>query len=108
MQQILNETLSEIADSLVSTDIYQDATEALLAIATDFIDRKIENYQNIVRYYEQKHNCRLKNYATQLENKASMEQEIDYEEWVIAEGLLNYWREANQKLNSPNLDTIPT
>lgn len=98
MQQILNETLSEIADSLVSTGIYQNATEALLAIATDFIDRKIENYQNIVRYYEQKHNCSLKNYAKQLENKASMEQEIDYEEWEIAEGMLNDWREAKRKI----------
>jgi hypothetical protein len=41
----VNETLSEIADSLVSAGIYQDPAEALLAIATDFIDRKIENYQ---------------------------------------------------------------
>ncbi len=98
MQQIVNETLSEIADSLVSVGIYQDTTEALLAIATDFIDRKIENYQNIVRYYEQKYNSNLKNYAKQLENKASMQQEIDYEEWEIAEGMLNDWWEAKREI----------
>jgi CRISPR/Cas system-associated endonuclease Cas1 len=98
MQQILNETLSEIADLLVSTGIYQDPTKALLAIAIDFIDRKFENYQNIVRYYEQKYNSNLKDYANQIENRASMQQEIDYEEWEIADGMLNDWQEAKRKI----------
>ena len=47
-------------------------------------------------------------YAKEIENRASMEQEIDYEEWEIAGGMLNDWREAKRNLNSPNLDTTPT
>ena len=59
---------------------------------------KIEHYQNIVGYYETKYNSSLKNYAKQLENKASMQQEIDYEEWEIAEGMLNDWQEAKRQI----------
>ena len=98
MQQAVNETLFDIADTLVGVGIYQSTTEALSAMAIDFIDRKIENYQNIIRYYEQKYNSNLKDYAKEIENRASMEQEIDYEEWEIAEGMLNDWQEAKRKI----------
>jgi len=40
----------------------------------------------------------LKGYAKQIEDKASMQQEIDYEEWEIAEGMLNDWQEAKRKI----------
>jgi len=62
---------------------------------------EIENYQNIIKYYEQKYNSNLNDYAKEIENRASMEQEIDYEEWEIAEGMFAS-RNGSRSNNPPS------
>jgi len=82
------DVLTSITERLVMTGMYASPEEAIEALALAQIDRDIEKYQNQIVALEVKCGMSFEEFTAYLRNRATMEEEIDWEEWDDARMIL--------------------
>jgi hypothetical protein len=82
------DVLTSVAERLVMTGMYSSSDEAVEALALAQIDRDIEKYQRRIAALEAKYGMNFEEFTAYLRNRATMEEEIDWEEWDDARTML--------------------
>jgi hypothetical protein len=75
------DVLTSIAQRLVMTGMYTSPEEAVEALALAQIDREMEKYRERIADLEAKYGMNFEEFTAYLCNRATMEEEIDWEEW---------------------------
>ena len=76
------------AERLVMTGMYSSSEEAVEALALAQIDRDVEKYQKRIAALEAKYGMGFEEFTVYLRNRATMEEEIDWEDWDDARMIL--------------------
>ncbi|MCU0286963.1 MAG: hypothetical protein MUF15_11260 [Acidobacteria bacterium] len=88
--------LENLIKPLIVSGIYKDEGSALKAIIVDYIDKKITEYDAIIRNFRAKYKRDFDEFSKGLTNNAGMEVEDDWMEWKGAIEMKNSWIEAYQ------------
>jgi DNA-binding ferritin-like protein (Dps family) len=80
--------------------MYASPEEAVEALALAQIDRDIEKYQERIAALEAKYEMDFEEFTTYLRNRATMEEEIDWEEWDDARMILEIRRKSREAIMS--------
>ncbi|MGA9347398.1 MAG: hypothetical protein WBW48_01160 [Anaerolineae bacterium] len=86
------DVLTSVAERLVMTGMYSSSEEAVEALALAQIDQDIEKYQKQIAVLEAKYGISFEEFTAYLRNRATMEEEIDWEEWDDARMMLEVGR----------------
>lgn len=92
--------LTSITERLVMTGMYTSPEEAVEALALAQIDRDVEKYQKRITALEAKYGMGFEEFTAYLRNRATMEEEIDWEEWDDARMILEIRRKSREAITS--------
>ena len=94
------DVLTSITERLVMIGMYASPEEAVEALALAQIDREIEKYQERIAALEAKYGMSLEEFTAYLRNRATMEEEIDWEEWDDARMMLEIRKKSREAIVS--------
>jgi hypothetical protein len=94
------DVLTSITERLVMTGMYASPEEAIEALALAQIDRDIEKYQSRIVALEAKCGMSFEEFTAYLRNRATMEEEIDWEEWDDARMILELRKKSQEAITS--------
>jgi hypothetical protein len=94
------DVLSSITERLVMTGMYASPEEAMEALALAQIDREVEKYQERIAALEAKYKMSFEEFTAYLRNRATMEEEIDWEEWDDARMILEVRKKSREAIIS--------
>lgn len=92
--------LTSIAQRLVMTGMYSSPDEAMEGLALAQIDREIEKYQKRITALKAKYGMGFEEFTAYLCNRATMEEEIDWEDWDDARMILEIRRKSREAITS--------
>jgi hypothetical protein len=94
------DVLTSVAERLVMTGMYSSSEEAVEALALAQIDRDIEKYQRRIAALEAKYGMNFEEFTAYLRNRATMEEEIDWEKWDDARMILEFRKKNREAITS--------
>jgi len=94
------DVLTSITERLVMTGMYASPEEAIEALALTQIDRDIEKYQKQIAVLKAKYGMSFEEFTAYLRNRATMEEEIDWEEWDDARMILELRKKSREAITS--------
>jgi hypothetical protein len=94
------DVLTSITERLVMIGMYASPEEAVEALALAQIDREIEKYQERIAAFEAKCRMSFEEFTAYLRNRATMEEEIDWEEWDDARMMLEIRKKSREAIVS--------
>jgi hypothetical protein len=94
------DVLTSIAQRLVTTGMYSSPDEAMEGLALAQIDREIERYQKRITALKAKYGMGFEEFTAYLHNRATMEEEIDWEEWDDARMILEIRKKSREAITS--------
>lgn len=92
------DVLTSVAERLVMTGMYSSSEEAVEALALAQIDRDVEKYQRRIADLEAKYGMSFGEFTSYLRNRATMEEEIDWEEWDDARMILQVRKKSREAI----------
>ncbi len=96
------EIVGHLVKPLVTAGIYKNEETALAAIIIDYINRKKNEYEQIIAGFETKFGKKFDVFSQALTHNASMEDEDQWMEWNGAIEMRDSWAEALQLSVSPS------
>jgi len=94
------DVLTSVAERLVMTGMYTSPEEAVEALALAQIDRDIEKHQGRIAILKAKYIMSFEEFTAYLRNRATMEEEIDWEEWDDARMILKVRKQSRKAITS--------
>ena len=94
------DVLTSIAQRLVMTGMYSSPDEAMEGLALAQIGRDIEKYQERIAALKAKYRMGFEEFTAYLRNRATMEEEIDWEDWDDARMILEIRRKSREARTS--------
>jgi hypothetical protein len=94
------DVLTSVAERLVMTGMYTSPEEAVEALALAQIDRDIEKCQERIAALKAKYIMNFEEFTAYLRNRATMEEEIDWEEWDDARMMLELRKKSRKAITS--------
>jgi hypothetical protein len=94
------DVLTSVTERLVMTGMYASPEEAMEALALAQIDHEIEKYQERIAALEAKYGMSFEEFTAYLRNRATMEEEIDWEEWDDARMILEIRKKSREAIVS--------
>ena len=88
--------LADIAEKLVVTGRYRSPDEAIAAMALERLDQEIARYRAKLTAFEEKYGMTFEGFTTDIRGRATMQEEMDWEEWDDAQVMLET-RERNRQ-----------
>lgn len=92
--------LTSIAQRLVMTGMYSSPDEAMKGLALAQIDREIEKYQKRIAALKAKYGMSFEEFTAYLRDRATMEEEIDWEDWDDARMIVEIRRKSREVITS--------
>jgi len=92
--------LTSITERLVMTGMYTSPEEAVEALALAQIDRDVEKYQKRIVALKAKYGMSFEEFTTYLRNRATMGEEVDWEEWDDARMILEVRKKSREAIAS--------
>ena len=75
------EALTTIAEKMTVIGMYPSPEEAIRALALSQIEREIKELRERIEAFEKKYGMTFEEFTVYLRNRATMEEEMDWEEW---------------------------
>lgn len=94
--KIAVKVLADIAEKLVVTGRYRSPGEAIAGIALEQLDQEIAKHRAKIAALEEKYGMTFEEFTTHIQGRATMQEEIDWEEWDDARVMLEV-RERNRQ-----------
>ncbi len=88
------EALTTIAERMVLVGLYPSPEEAVKGLALAQIEREIEELQQQISSLEEKYGMSFEEFTASLRHRATMQEEMDWEEWDDARKKLEIRQEA--------------
>ncbi|MGQ9626907.1 MAG: hypothetical protein ACUVV0_08405 [Anaerolineae bacterium] len=92
--------LASIIESLVMKGIYASPEEAVKALALKHIDRDIAKYRRKISALEKKYGMSFEEFTEHIRGRATMQEEIDWEEWSDARLMLEVRQKNRRELKA--------
>lgn len=77
---------------LIKSGIYKDVNVALKDITVDYIERKIESYNAVIKKMEHKYRKDFTAFTKKIKGKARIDTEDDWMEWKAAILMKESWQ----------------
>ncbi len=90
------ENISNILKPLVKSGVYKNEEVALKDIVATHIEKKIKNYEIIIKEIENKYNMKFDELTDKLKHEANFEEEEDWMEIKAAIVMKNAWEKAKK------------
>jgi hypothetical protein len=79
---------------LIKSGIYKDVNVALKDITVDYIERKIESYNAVIKKMERKYKKSFNAFGKEGKGRAKMDAEDDWMEWKAAILMKESWQKV--------------
>lgn len=90
--------LADIAEKLVVTGRYRSPDEAIAAIALEQLDQEITKHQAKIAAFEEKYGMSFEEFTAHIRGHATMQEEMDWEEWDDARVMLEVRKRNRQEI----------
>jgi len=90
--------LTDLAEKLVVTGRYRSLDEAIAAMALEQLDQEIARYRAKIISFEQKYGMNFEEFTAHIRGRATMREEMDWEEWDDARIMLQVRQRNRQEI----------
>jgi hypothetical protein len=90
--------LADIAEKLVVIGRYRSPDEAIVAMALERLDQEIARYRAKIAAFEEKYGMTFEEFTTDIRGRATMQEEMDWEEWDDAQVMLEIRKRNRQEV----------
>jgi hypothetical protein len=95
---LTQKTVSNLLKPLVIAGLYKNEGAALKNIVVDYIGRKIEAYDAVIKEMQKKHGKDFNKFTNILKNKAATANEDDWMEWKASILMKESWKDTLEVL----------
>ena len=94
------DVLTSVAESLVTTGMYKSPQEAVKGLALAQIERDIAKYRRRIAALQRKYGMSFEEFTAHLQGRATMAEEIDWEEWDTARMMLEIREKSREEIEA--------
>lgn len=92
--------LASLLESLVMTGVYNSLEEAVETLALTQVEKDISKYRRKIATLEKKYGMSFEEFTEHIRGRATMQKEIDWEEWNDARLMLEVRERNRQELKA--------